>query len=500
MIPTNQQAYSVAQGTSQIPAFVFRDRDPTVQDITYDLYSGWVNTITNAIWYLEAFIPSNGFITAQWRAVGPIVVATTGPTSSDYLYPIGQTWIDTVGMVYWGLVNVTGTTATWEDLSSGVAAGILTITGNTGGSVMGDGSRNVNLIGSSGVTVTGNPGTNTLTVSLSGGSAAIDSVGVDANTGPGTNPVLPNGSGEIFVTGGQVAAGTTANVIRTDSLSANTYTVQVQRATTAASSTLADNGVSHFNSADFTIDNNGFVSISSPGSKALTQVNIQTFTSSGTYTPTSGMKYCVVEVVGGGGSGGGASASQGIGEPFSIAGGGGGGAYSKGIFNASSIGSSQTVTIGSGGTGAIGAGSPGGTTSMGTLISVGGGGGGTTLSLSGPDEGNFTAGAAGGTVITAGSYSITGGNGEDGVFNPFPGPTSSVFQSGRGGSSSLSNSNKMNSILAVINTTGSSNGSSGISYGGGGSGGVAFASSVGGTATATGGNGANGICIITEYI
>lgn len=98
-------------------------------------------------------------------------------------------------------------------------------------------------------------------VQLKGGSEAIDSVGVDASTPPGTNPVLPNVSGEIFVTGGQVAAGTTANVIQTNSLAVNTYTVQVQRSQAVASSTVGDNGVSHFNSSQFTVDSNGFVQL-----------------------------------------------------------------------------------------------------------------------------------------------------------------------------------------------------------------------------------------------
>lgn len=83
---------------------------------------------------------------------------------------------------------------------------------------------------------------------------------VDAFTAPGTNPVVPNGSGNITITGGQVAAGTTTNVIRTDSLAANTYTIQIQRSQAVASSTVGDNGVAHFNSANFTVDANGFVS------------------------------------------------------------------------------------------------------------------------------------------------------------------------------------------------------------------------------------------------
>jgi hypothetical protein len=97
-------------------------------------------------------------------------------------------------------------------------------------------------------------------VSISGGSI-LESFTVDASTPPGTNPVVPNGSGIVTVTGGQVAAGTTTNVIRTNSLAANTYTIQIQRSQAVASSTIGDNGVSHFNSTYFTVDANGFVSL-----------------------------------------------------------------------------------------------------------------------------------------------------------------------------------------------------------------------------------------------
>lgn len=93
------------------------------------------------------------------------------------------------------------------------------------------------------------------------GSSGTESFNVDTSTAPGTDPVVPDGSGIITVTGGQVAAGTTGNVIRTNSLAANTYTIQIQRSQAVASSTIGDNGVSHFNSTYFTVDANGFVSI-----------------------------------------------------------------------------------------------------------------------------------------------------------------------------------------------------------------------------------------------
>lgn len=96
---------------------------------------------------------------------------------------------------------------------------------------------------------------------------------VDAFTAPGTNPVVPSGAGNINVTGGQVAAGTTANVIRTDSLAANTYTIEIQRSQAVASTTIGDNGVSHFNSASFTVDANGFVSLVPVLTYPITNIN-----------------------------------------------------------------------------------------------------------------------------------------------------------------------------------------------------------------------------------
>jgi len=114
-------------------------------------------------------------------------------------------------------------------------------------------------------------------VSISGGSI-LESFTVNASTSPGTNPVVPNISGIVTVTGGQVAAGTTTNVIRTDSLAANTYTIEIQRSQAVATSTIGDNGVSHFSSAHFAVDSNGFVTLAG-GGQAIDSVAVQTGTS-----------------------------------------------------------------------------------------------------------------------------------------------------------------------------------------------------------------------------
>lgn len=143
-----------------------------------------------------------------------------------------------------------------------------------------------------------------------------------------------------------------------------------------------------------------------------TRVNIQTFTGSGTYTPTPGMAYCRARLQAPGGGSGGADGAgdttSGVGS-----GGGGGGEYAEGYFTASQIGTSQVVTIGAvgtAGTAAGGNGGAGGTTSLGSLITAIGGGGG---SGSGSDttSGLPRAGGAGGTGGTGGHLRIPGGNG-----------------------------------------------------------------------------------------
>lgn len=154
----------------------------------------------------------------------PFVVEfqSRAPTTNDINYPIQKYWLDTSADNFWFLKNFTSTTgivlANWIQITSGT-----------------------------------NP---------------LDSIQVDTFTAPGTNPVFPDGSGIITITGGQVAAGTTANVIQTDATAADgphKFSIEIQRSTTAPSPGNQDvNGVSHFNEAQFTVLANGFVSTSSP--------------------------------------------------------------------------------------------------------------------------------------------------------------------------------------------------------------------------------------------
>lgn len=213
----------------------------------------------------------------------------------------------------------------------------------------------------------------------------------------------------------------------------------------------------------------------------LYQLNIQTFTSSGTYTPTANMVYCVIECWGGGAAGGSMAGSL----SFSGgSGGGGAGGYSKHVANAAEIGASKTVTIGAGGAaGAAGNnnGNDGGTTSVGSLCIANGGKGG------GGNPGN--GGGLGGAGGSPGTGNAITGTGQSG----FSGNGSSLAQyalAGNGANSPIG----QGGISEVTATLQIGTNGSGYAAGGGGA-------AISGVAlNTTGGVGTKGLVSIIEYI
>lgn len=129
------------------------------------------------------------------------------------------------------------------------------------------------------VTATNN-GKEWVLIGGSGGTTPIDAIQVDTSSGSGTNPVLPNGSGLVTLTGQQVPSATIgSNVLRTDSTSASTINIQIQQSGSSASADTTLNGASHFNSSQFSVTN-GFVSLTG-GGLAIDSV----ISDSGTVTP-----------------------------------------------------------------------------------------------------------------------------------------------------------------------------------------------------------------------
>jgi len=197
-------------------------------------------------------------------------------------------------------------------------------------------------------------------------------------------------------------------------------------------------------------------------------VVVQTFTASGTYTPTTGMEYCTIEVVGGGGGSGGLGASA----TGSRTGGGGGGGYARKTVAAATIGASKAVTIGAGGTAGAntgGTGGTGGTTSVGAIVTATGGVGST-----GTNSASVTLVGALGGVGASGDLNSNGNAGGSASPSGFGGSGGGSYFGGGG----------------IGGNTGT--GTAGTNYGGGGGG--------DGPGQRVGWAGAAGVVIITEYV
>lgn len=290
--------------------------------------------------------------------------------------------------------------------------------------------------------------TGTSSITLGANSGTIGSILLKGSTS-GTTTVVPNvaaGSGTLTL---PVATDTLIGKATTDTLTNKTFD------TAGTGNVFKVNGVTITHSP-------------------ISQINVQTFTSSGTYTPTSGMIYCTIECWGGGGAGGGVAASSGNG----CAGGGGAGSYSRKTVAVATIGASKTVTIGAGGTAGSSGNNPGNNgadTSVTTICIAKGGTGGNGAAANGRNSGGL------GGVAGTGDITGTGQQGGIGI------SVAGSPVSGSGGSTSIGSGG------GPVGSSGS--GASGVGFGAGGSGGLDASSTnqVGGVGTA-------GFVIITEYL
>lgn len=381
--------------------------------------------------------------TGTFGSTGAVTFAST----------LGVTGMTTVQNI---TVNGTPTLATPLSPASGGtgaannAANTLTFTGNF--------SLGVTLTGNTAITL---PTSGTLITNAVTTLSSLVSIGtITTGTWTATTIGVPyGGTGQTSYTNGQLLIGNTTG---------NTLT---KATLTASNNTTITNGT-------------GSITVGTTVTLPLiTKVVTQSFAANGTYTPTTGMKYCKVRMVGAGGGGAGIG-SNGAGGASS--GGGGAGEYREGTFTATDIGASQTITIGAAGAGGAAgnnAGATGGTTSLGALLTaVGGTGGGVGAYTSanttggtggaggtgGTGTGHTSMGAAGKIGLTMGA--ITTGLGGDG------GP--SQFGGGGGGG------------------RWASDGTAAAGYGSGGGG----ASGTLNSTSHAGGNGTVGLIIIDEFV
>ena len=300
--------YSQGFGTTSSNSFpgnaVIFNRPPSSGDIRgsqgmYSIGQLWVDESTSSSWQLMSFSSSLGTVSANWTVLGgassdvntlsgdtgtavpvggdiqiagsgPISTAASGNTVAISFTP-GASVVSTLtgnsgGAVAptAGNINVVGAGAlaiagSGSTLTGTITPGALLVAAlhpDSGGDVSPTAGV-INIAGGAGVTTTGSG--STLTIALAGGGLAVDSFAVQT----GTTPITPTAGGLITLNGAVVAAGT--NPVRTDGTAASTIAVEVQTSQAIAATDATKIGLAAFNSASFTVDANGFVSLSGGG-------------------------------------------------------------------------------------------------------------------------------------------------------------------------------------------------------------------------------------------
>lgn len=220
---------------------------------------------------------------------------------------------------------------------------------------------------------------------------------------------------------------------------------------------------------------------------------VQRFTTAGaaTYTPTAGMRYCIIEAYGAGAAGGTTSTATIV--QVSGAGAGGSGGYTKVMATATQVGVSLALTIGAKGVATAtpnSTGPSGGNTIVGSMFTCGGGSGGqSTSAIIGATGAAGGVGGAGGvdSAVTGCTF-LEGIDGERGDNTLIVG---GAIINGRGGSTQVGRGGYPGGTVTGSATT-ATNGN-GIGAGGGG------AAVNGLSGSRAGGSGSDGAVIVTEY-
>jgi len=379
---------------------------------------------------------------------GLIVYNSSASTSNGLFGPGFYYWSGT----QWLYISNSGTPSSGTVTSVGLTGpgGVFGITNTNGNPITSNGSFGITTTGTSG----GIPYFSSASVLSS--SALLTHYGIIYGGGAGGTPVST-----AALTNGQVLIGSTG------------------AAPVPATITPATNsGISITNGAgSITIGTNG----------VLNTITVITHGTT-TYSPSTGTQAIQVELIGGGGGGG---ACSGPSSSNSAGGGGGSGGYVR-FMVANPVGP-YTVAVGAGGGGAVAATNTNGTAGGATTFTVGA----TTYSAGGGQGGIYSSagtvgtGGAGGTN-SGGTPPVTISGTQGGAGLQTGGTAASLAISGAGGSSVLGGGAPGNEIVA----TGGSGGNNAVTNtGSGGSGGVALANNT----KEAGGNGANGLIIITEY-
>lgn len=332
--------------------------------------------------------------------------------------------------------NVTATgTISGDIIRGGTTVSGVTVTGTTANFTSGNFSTQV-----SGAIVkapAGSAGTPTVQVgtgaSVSPGlyGAATDELGI--STG-GTSRIVVGSAGQVRIINNGTAA--TPSLVVNNDVDTGLYGPAANEIAIATSGTeklrINASGAVGISGANYGTSGQVFTSNgpnSAPGwQSAATSVNLQEFTSNGTWTKPSNVTYVSVQLWagGGGGSSGGRAL---VASGRTGGGGGGGGAYIEKTFKATEFTSTVAVTVGAGGTGGAAVtvddtptgnpGTNGGTSSFGSYLSAQGGFGGSGASFGNGGvlvSGGFGTDNNGGRGGTGGGTNGSGASGLGGFY------------------------------------------------------------------------------------
>ena len=224
--------------------------------------------------------------------------------------------------------------------------------------------------------------------------------------------------------------------------------------------------------------------------------NIQRFTSSGTYTPTSGTKHIHVILTGGGASGPGYNTTPSSATVYHGGGGGAGGTIMGYLQGIDSSTYTSTITIGAGGTGGTASVAGGNSTYDDGTRTLQGDGGGASSRDANTVVGGTRGGVGGGTSST-GTWTLVHGYAGGAGGNGFGVEASVGVIGGEGGTSYWGGGGRGNGIPSTSIAAGNDAPGTNDGAGGGSFAAHRVASSAINT---TGGSGNAGVCVIYEYV